>query len=128
MAHKVKIKDLADVIISGLNDYADLTGDEVKKAVRVTAKSVKEDIRENAPKRTGEYAESWATKVTEETSQSISITVHSKSKYYIAHLLEHGHAKRNGKGRVAAQPHIIPAQKRGEKTLEAEIRKRLKKI
>lgn len=128
MAHKVKIKDLADVIISGLNDYADLTGDEVKKAVRATAKSVKDDIRENAPKRTGEYANSWATKVMEETSESISITVYSKSKYYIAHLLEHGHAKRGGKGRVAAQPHIAPAQERGEKMLKAEIEKRLKKL
>lgn len=128
MAHKVKIKDLADVIISGLNDYADLTGDEVKKAVRATAKSIKEDIRENAPKRTGEYANSWTTKVTEETSESISITVYSKSRYYIAHLLEHGHAKRNGKGRVAAQPHITPAQERGEKMLKAEIEKRLKKL
>lgn len=128
MARKVKIEDLADVIISGLNEYANLTGSEVKKAVRATAKSVKEDIQENAPKRTGEYAKSWGTKVTEETSESISITVYSKSKYYIAHLLEHGHAKRNGKGRVAAQPHIIPAQERGEKMLEAEIEKRLKKI
>ncbi len=128
MAHKVNIKDLADVIISGLNDYADLTGDEVKKAVRATAKSIKEDIHENAPKDNGDYADSWATKVTEETSESINITVYSKTKYYLTHLLEHGHVTRNGEDKVAAQPHIIPAQERGEKMLEAEIEKRLKKI
>ena len=55
-----------------------------------------------------------------EDSKSLQVTVHSKNRYQIAHLLEHGHAKRGG-GRVAARPHIAPAEENGIRQLEEEI-------
>lgn len=101
----VDIDDLAAAVMEGLEEYVELADAEMKKAVRKTATQVKKEIAANAPKRTGEYAKSWAVKKTGESSHSIEMTVHSKSRYQIAHLLEKGHAKRGG-GRVAARPHM----------------------
>ena len=118
------INDMADEIMKGLTEYAELSDSAMKKAVRKTAKTVKEEISANAPKRTGRYAKSWTTKKTKENSHTLEMTVHSKDRYQIAHLLEHGHAKRNG-GRVAARPHIEPAEQHGEELLESLIKKEI---
>ena len=119
------IDDMADEIMKGLQEYADLADTAMKKAVRKTATSVKKEISANAPQRTGKYAKSWTTKKVKENSHSLEITVHSKDRYQIAHLLEHGHTKRNG-GRVAGKPHIAPAEENGADLLESLIEKELK--
>ena len=119
------VDDLANLVMDGLREYSELADTAMKKADRETAASVKKEISENAPKRTGKYAKSWTAKKTKENSHSLEMTVHSKERYQIAHLLEKGHAKRNG-GRVAAIPHIAPAEENGADLLESLIRKELK--
>lgn len=118
------IDNMADEIMKGLTEYSELADTAMKKAVRKTANSVKKEISENAPKRTGRYAKSWTAKKTKENSHSLEMTVHSKNRYQIAHLLEHGHAKRNG-GRVEGKPHIAPAEENGADLLESLITKEL---
>ena len=108
---------MADEIMKGLTDYADLADTAMKKAVRKTAKSVKDEIFANAPKRTGAYSKSWTAKKTKENSHSLEMIVHSKNRYQLAHLLEKGHAKRGG-GRVSGKPHISPAEENGVQLLE----------
>lgn len=119
------IDDMAAEIMRGLTEYADLADSAMKAAVKKTATSVKKEISANASKRTGRYAKSWTTKKTKENSHTLEMTVHSKDRYQIAHLLEHGHAKRGG-GRVAAIPHIAPAEANGEVLLTELIEKALK--
>lgn len=125
MSRTVSVDQLADVIIQGLTEYADAKSDMVKQSVKDVSKEVRKEISENAPKRTGAYKRSWAVKKTNETSNSLTMTVHSKNRYQIAHLLEHGHAKRGG-GRVAARPHIAPAEEHGVTLLEQKIERGLK--
>ena len=125
MAQKVSVDQLSDAIMEGLDEYAELAAEEVKTAVRKAGKTVKEQIAQTAPERTGAYAKSWAVKKTRESSQSLEVTVHSRNRYQIAHLLEHGHAKRGG-GRVSAIPHIAPAEQAGEEQLLTDIEKALK--
>jgi hypothetical protein len=119
-----KIDNLANEIMEGLKEYADLASDDVKKAVRKAGNTVRKEISENAPKDTGAYAKSWSVKKTKETSNSLEVTVYSKNRYQLGHLLEHGHAKRGG-GRVAARPHIAQAEQSAVETLDSEIAKAL---
>lgn len=124
MGDKCTIDNLAKTIMEGLQEYADVASADVKTAVRKAGKNVKAEISANAPKRTGAYSKSWAVKTEKETAHSLEVVVHSKNRYQIAHLLEHGHAKRGG-GRVAGIPHIAPAEEKAVKQLEEDIVKKL---
>ena len=115
---------MTDEIMKGLTDYVELADTVMKKAVRKTAKSVKDEISANAPKRTGAYVKSWTAKKTKENSHSLEMTVHFKNRYQLAHLLEKGHAKRGG-GRVSGKPHIAPAEEKGVQLFEKLIEEAL---
>ena len=125
MGSRIQIDQLADTVMRELENYAETTTDGVKAAVKKAANTVKKEISATAPVRTGKYAKSWATKTTGENSHAIEITVHSRNRYQLAHLLEHGHAKLNG-GRVAARPHIAAAEQRGIEELEREIERSIR--
>ena len=125
MSTTITIDQMDDAIMAELEKYVDLASDDLKEAVKETAASVKKDIQANAPVDTGKYKKSWAVKNVHEDSESIDLVVYSKNRYQIAHLLEHGHAKRSG-GRVEAQPHIAAAEERGNETLVKTIEQKLK--
>lgn len=125
MSRKVTVDQMEKAIMDELKEYADLATSDMKSAVQETAKSVRKDIQAGAPVRTGAYKRSWSVKKMSENANSLTVVVHSRNRYQIAHLLEHGHAKRNG-GRTRATPHIAPAEKRGEEELTRKIKERLK--
>lgn len=96
---RVNVDQMADAIAQSMAEFADLSSEVMKECVTETSKSVKKEIQENAPVRTGKYKKSWAAKKVKENANSLTMVVHSRDRYQIAHLLEHGHAKRGG-GRV----------------------------
>ena len=118
-----KVDELSGLIEKELTAYMKDSTDVVKKSVKEEATEIKKDISDNAPiGRTGKYAKSWRTKKTAETDTSVTYTVYAnKDGYRLAHLLEFGHATKNG-GRTSAQPHIKPAEEKGEKGLIQKIR------
>lgn len=122
---RIRTDQLASAIMDGLKEYADLAADDMKKAVKKAGTSVRKEIQQNAPSDTGAYAKSWAVKTEKESSDSIQLIVHSKNRYQLAHLLEHGHAKRGG-GRVAGKSHIAPAEEKAVRQLEEEIERSLR--
>ena len=118
------IDQMANVIMGGLQEYADLVTEDLKAAVKKAGKEAKDQVQAGAPVRTGKYKKSWATKNTKETSNSLEVTVYSKDRYQKAHLLEFGHAKRGG-GRVKAIPHIASAESKAAEMLEREVERAL---
>ena len=118
---KVKIDSLSSEVMKELEKYADVTTENVKKAVQKAGKTVRDEISTNAPSDTGKYGKSWTVKTVRETSNSLELVVHSKNRYQLTHLLEFGHAKRGG-GRVSARQHIAAAEEKAIKVFEEEIK------
>ena len=127
MGKTIPIDKLAAEVMDGLEEYAELTADVLKKEIQEAGKVAKQQISQTAPRKTGRYAKSWAVKKISETSNSLEVTVHSKNRYMLTHRLENGHAKRGG-GRVAAIPHIAPAEETAIQSLERNIERELGRL
>lgn len=127
MGKTIPVDQLASEVMSGLEEYAELAADVLKKEIQEAGKTAKKQIEQTAPRKTGRYAKSWAVKKVSETSNSLEVTVHSRNRYMLTHLLENGHAKRGG-GRVAAIPHIAPVEELAVQTLEKNIERELGRV
>lgn len=125
MATKVSIDQMASVIMDGLKEYADLATDDLKAAVKKTGNEVRKQIQSTAPKASGKYSKSWSVKTTKESCNGMEVTVYSRNRYQLTHLLEFGHAKRGG-GRVVARPHIAAAEQAGIESFEQAIERSLR--
>ena len=120
-----RIDQMPHVIMEGLQEYADLATEDMKAAVKKAGNKAKSDVQAGAPVMTGKYKKSWAVKTTKENANAMEVTVHSRNRYQLAHLLEFGHATRGG-GRTSAFPHIVPAEEAAAELLEKEVEKALK--
>lgn len=122
MSETVSIDGLADAIMKNLQEYTDDVTEGIKKAEDITAKECKENLKEDSPKKTGKYAKGWKTTVNFENQYEKRTTIHNKE-YRLTHLLEDGHATRNG-GRTKAFPHI----KKNEEKANADFEKRVEEV
>lgn len=125
MGVTVKPDELVGAIDREFTEYVDMATKDVKKIVKKVADNTKNEISRNAPVKTGRYKKSWTVTKTKDTSLTTLMTVHSKTRYRLTHLLENGHAKRGG-GRTRAFPHIAPAEAKAEKELMESVERSLK--
>ena len=123
---RVSVDRMAEAVMKGLLEYAELATDVMKDCVKKAGNTVKKETQAGAPVRTGKYKRSWAVKRQRETSSTLEVVVHSRNRYQLTHLLEKGHAKRGG-GRVKAVPHIASAEEKGVRELEEGIKRGLSK-
>lgn len=101
-----------------------------KNAVDKTAKETNDIIKKSVEfkNRTGEYVKAFRVTTTQETKRMKVKTWHVESPHYRrSHLLENGHATRNG-GRTRAFPHISKGAEYAEKRLEELIIEGLSEI
>lgn len=49
MSENVRIDQLAEAVMKGLTEYADLATDDMKKAVKSVERTVRKEIEANAP-------------------------------------------------------------------------------
>lgn len=114
-----------------LSEYKDLVMEDLVEASKATAKDAVKELKSTSPKgSTKKYAKGWTSKVTEKSSHSVTVTVHNKDEYRLAHLLEHGHAVVSGGrtvGHADEHVHIATAEANAEKNLEKRITELVRK-
>ena len=121
MSKKVNTNELQKALQEYLEDYQEDIFDSVKEVTDSITKKAVKDLREESPDRTGDYAKGWTKqrgKVNKNTRYTIKI--HNKTDYQLTHLLEFGHAKKNG-GWVNAIPHTRPIEEKYKKLYGEEI-------
>ncbi|MDQ1233347.1 hypothetical protein QE450_000845 [Paenibacillus sp. SORGH_AS306] len=114
------IDDLSRNIMESVINYADNVSVAVDNKVKVAAEAVRNEAAANAPKKSGNYAKGFIITKRKIGGQQ-KLVVWNKKYYNLVHLLEKGHAKKNG-GRVLGIPHLIPAFERHAAQLLNDIR------
>lgn len=112
--------ELGKAIVDALRDYTEAVSEGIASEVVDIAELVKSEIAAGSPvgarKR---YKRGW--KVEKRDSQGVTRRiVWNKSEYRLVHLLENGHALRNG-GRAKAIPHVRPVTDKRLPELEERI-------
>lgn len=122
---KTTVDTLAADVMKILNDYAIDVANMTKTEVRKVGKKGVQALKSNSSifGGTGKYASGWDVTV-EGTKYTASATLHNARVPGLPHLLEHGHALRQG-GRTAARVHIAPVERELENTLIKELEARL---
>ena len=121
MAIKTTAQNLSVVLEKMLSEYTDEVRRGVKKDVHDVAIECRDEIKKKSPVDTGKYRAGWSTRTAFESFDDIRMEVYNRSKPYLTHLLENGHAKVNG-GRVSGRPHIRPAGEHAEEELERRVK------
>ena len=118
--------ELKEAIMDALKEFEGVTEDAAVKGAYITASHAADKLHRADPPGSGEwgswdaYNASW--KVDQETKRGFAkMVVHNEKYYNLTHLLENGHALRDG-GRARAFPHIAPVAEEAEKELLENIK------
>lgn len=118
---KVTADGLSAAIHEAVFEFKEEKIKNMEELIDEEANNLIDDLKSSSPKKSGKYAQSW-TKTDSGSRTGKRVTVHAKNpQYRKTHVLEKGHAKRNG-GRVAAIPHIAGAEERAAQRIEKRLR------
>ena len=129
MSQTIQVSEMEKVIMDALEEYGEKASEVIGQTLPLVGQETAQDLRSTSPKLTGNYAASWTYGMRESqgSKKRNKLIVYNKDHYRIVHLLEHGHAKKNG-GRVDAVVHVKPAQDRAEKKAIERITDKLENL
>ena len=122
----MNVDKLADELARALTEYSQEVADGIKKAADDVTKEAVSSLKKTSPVLTGSYAKGWSRKTQYESRSAKRNTVYNRTDYQLTHLLEHGHASRNG-GRVAPKVHIKPVEEKAVADFEKKVRGAIEK-
>lgn len=117
----ITIDQLGDAIMAQLNTFETRVRDGVKKAVDESMDEMVKETRRTAQERSGRYKKKIGAMVGENTLMKYSKVWHVKSPdHRLTHLLNNGHALRNG-GRYPGNKHVTNAANRAVESFQHKL-------
>lgn len=125
MPNSIKPEQLEEEIMKYLQDYEEDIEDGVKENTDTITKQAVQELKKTSPRgkgtRKNPYHKGWTKQKKGKVSNGkYTVKIHNKTNYQLTHLLEFGHATRNG-GRTKAEPHIRPVEEKYNKLYEEKI-------
>lgn len=114
------INTAGTAIAEALAEYDQEIADATKRITDEVAKEAVDSLKKSSPKLTGNYRKGWRKKQSYADRRTKRNTVYNETDYQLTHLLEYGHASRNG-GRVRAIQHIAPVEQAAIEALQERI-------
>lgn len=115
--------DLARAVQKELEDYVERSTETLKAVVEDSTQEAVNVLKHGSPKKRGKYARGWTSTATKETNLALIKTIHNRTPG-LTHLLENGHAKRDG-GRVEGIRHIAPVEEKMIRQFEERLKEKL---
>ena len=119
--------DLSKQVNALLLEYGDAVNDVIRDVLPDVAKETVEMLKATSPSKTGKYAKGWAVENWKNSKNYTGVTIYNKTRGYLTHLLEFGHAKQNG-GRAKASPHIGAANEFAQNKLIEQVSEKIRGI
>lgn len=122
---KTTIDTLSADIQKILDDYEDDVKENIAEITQKVGKKAVQALKANPGGfgGTGKYSKGWTMKM-EENRLGVVAVVYNGKLPGLAHLLEHGHALRNG-GRVSGTAHIKPVEEEAIEAFEKALEQKL---
>jgi hypothetical protein len=123
----IQPENLADEVQKLLDEYGDVVKGALKEAIEETAKDAQAQLRQKNQGRKlwKKYPKGWSVQI-KAGRLDVEGIVYNKDHYRLTHLLEFGHATRNG-GRTKAFPHIADVNAFAQKEVLERLKEKLEK-
>ena len=127
MSKTIKPENLTQTLKNYLENYVEDISEVVEETSTQIGKEARDELKQTSPKRTGKYAKGWTVKKDRKNKNYYTVKVWNKTDYQLTHLLEFGHATRNGR-RTKAIPHIRPVEEKYKKEFEKRLKDKIRRI
>lgn len=131
MSKKMKPEELQKELLNYLENYKEDIDEDVIETVEEITKKAKEELKQTSPKGKGAratpYHEGWAVKLSKRRTGVYHKVIWNKTNYQLTHLLEFGHATRNG-GRTSAIPHIRPVEEKYNVEFVDKLEQKIRRV